>query len=603
MRDVTREDVSSPSSRISSSAALSATTVEVAGRERRAALLLRGPRPRPVPVEPRQRRLRPTSPTRAREIDAKARPGRRHQGLLRTGHDDVDPPRVRLERHGAEARDRVDDRDRARLVARGDESLDVRDDAGRGLRVDDEGDLRPALGERARDILGARRQAPVVRQRHDLAAERGAELLPARAELAVRDDEHLLARREEVGERRFERARAGGGEEEHVVLGPEDLLQPREHLEEDRLEVGRAVVDDRLGERRQHLRRHGRRPRREEIALLRHRREPSEGQCGVSQRPTGKHRCETPHYSNQHGVGVPQRCFPGRTFRDTPLASPGRYPGLPPEQYALRRWKPSSPSRRRSSRSGSAPTSCAGTGSGPRRASSPGLRRSPPSLPARGRSRGARRPAGATLPFASTTSSAACSPRRCSAPARCCGSASAGSAPLTLVYVGLAVGIAIAVPLTAPVSGNSIPEAQAHLDLFPARILAIAANSLGTLAAVTVAAIGLRRRPLGNALILAGRDGRGRGQRARRSRRGGVVAVLGRRCRPPLRRLRRSSSPRIGASAGRSPRARRRRSLSQTAPSSAADGEPDRELRDQARRAAVREHRHPRESSQRPPTV
>ena len=76
--------------------------------------------------------------------------------------------------------------------------------------------------------------------------------------------------------------------------------------------------------------------------------------------------------------------------------------------------------------------------------------------------------------------------------------------PLTLVYVGLAIGVAIAVPLTLPVSGSSIPEAQAHLSLFPARVLAIAANSLGTLAAVVVAAIGLRRRPLGNGLILAG---------------------------------------------------------------------------------------------------
>jgi len=76
--------------------------------------------------------------------------------------------------------------------------------------------------------------------------------------------------------------------------------------------------------------------------------------------------------------------------------------------------------------------------------------------------------------------------------------------PLTVVYVGLAIGIAIAVPLTAPVSGSSIPEAQAYLNLFPARVLAIAANSLGTLAAVTVALMGVRRRPLGNALILAG---------------------------------------------------------------------------------------------------
>lgn len=77
-------------------------------------------------------------------------------------------------------------------------------------------------------------------------------------------------------------------------------------------------------------------------------------------------------------------------------------------------------------------------------------------------------------------------------------------APVTLAYVGLAVGIAVAMPLTAPVGGESIPEAQAHLAFFPARLLAIAGNSLGTLAAVTVAVMGLRRRPVGNALILAG---------------------------------------------------------------------------------------------------
>lgn len=76
--------------------------------------------------------------------------------------------------------------------------------------------------------------------------------------------------------------------------------------------------------------------------------------------------------------------------------------------------------------------------------------------------------------------------------------------PFALVYTGLAVGVALAMPLTAQVSGGSIPEAQLYLDLFPARILAIAANSLGTLAAVGVALAGLRRRPLGNGLILAG---------------------------------------------------------------------------------------------------
>lgn len=76
--------------------------------------------------------------------------------------------------------------------------------------------------------------------------------------------------------------------------------------------------------------------------------------------------------------------------------------------------------------------------------------------------------------------------------------------PLTLLYIGLAIGVAVAVPITVPVAGGSIPEAQAHLALFPARILAIVANSLGTMAVVVVALMGIRRRPVGNALILAG---------------------------------------------------------------------------------------------------
>jgi hypothetical protein len=54
------------------------------------------------------------------------------------------------------------------------------------------------------------------------------------------------------------------------------------------------------------------------------------------------------------------------------------------------------------------------------------------------------------------------------------------------------------------VTGSELPAAQDHLDLFPARVLAIAGNSVGTLAAVVVAAATIRRRPLGNALLLAG---------------------------------------------------------------------------------------------------
>ena len=78
------------------------------------------------------------------------------------------------------------------------------------------------------------------------------------------------------------------------------------------------------------------------------------------------------------------------------------------------------------------------------------------------------------------------------------------AAPLGLVYAGLAVGVAIAVPLTAPVGGDSIPEAQQHLDFVPARLLAVLGNTLGTLAVVAIALLTIRRRPLGNALIVAG---------------------------------------------------------------------------------------------------
>ena len=77
--------------------------------------------------------------------------------------------------------------------------------------------------------------------------------------------------------------------------------------------------------------------------------------------------------------------------------------------------------------------------------------------------------------------------------------------PVALLYAGIAVGVAVAAPLERPVPGGpGIPEAQEHLALFPTRVVAIAGNVLGTLAVVGVAVATIRRRPLGNALILAG---------------------------------------------------------------------------------------------------
>jgi hypothetical protein len=76
------------------------------------------------------------------------------------------------------------------------------------------------------------------------------------------------------------------------------------------------------------------------------------------------------------------------------------------------------------------------------------------------------------------------------------------AAPVGLVYTGLAVGIAAAMPVHGSFSGTHVPRAQDHVDTF-ARLVAIAGSSLGALAVIVVAVLTLRRRPLGNALVLA----------------------------------------------------------------------------------------------------
>lgn len=76
------------------------------------------------------------------------------------------------------------------------------------------------------------------------------------------------------------------------------------------------------------------------------------------------------------------------------------------------------------------------------------------------------------------------------------------AAPLGLAYAGLAVGIATAMPLHGAFGGTDVPRAQDHVDTY-ARVVAIAASSLGAIAVVTVAVLTRRRRPLRNALVVA----------------------------------------------------------------------------------------------------
>ena len=75
---------------------------------------------------------------------------------------------------------------------------------------------------------------------------------------------------------------------------------------------------------------------------------------------------------------------------------------------------------------------------------------------------------------------------------------------VALGYAGLAVGVALAVPVHGAFAAHGIPAAQDHLAFVPARLLAIVANALGTGVVVIVALRSIRRRPLGNALIVLG---------------------------------------------------------------------------------------------------
>jgi hypothetical protein len=78
------------------------------------------------------------------------------------------------------------------------------------------------------------------------------------------------------------------------------------------------------------------------------------------------------------------------------------------------------------------------------------------------------------------------------------------AAPAALAYAGLAIGCALAMPLHGAFAAHGIPHAQDHLAFIPARLVAILANSLGTIAVVGVALRSIRKRPVGNALIIAG---------------------------------------------------------------------------------------------------
>jgi hypothetical protein len=79
-----------------------------------------------------------------------------------------------------------------------------------------------------------------------------------------------------------------------------------------------------------------------------------------------------------------------------------------------------------------------------------------------------------------------------------------GAAVVGACVVGIGIGCALAMPVHGSFAVHELPPAQDHLAFWPGRLLAILVNSVGTAAVVAIAVRTLRRRPLGNSLILLG---------------------------------------------------------------------------------------------------
>src|SRR5215470_15519294 len=300
-------------------------------------------------------------------------------------------------------------------------------------------DAGPALGETRGEVVGGRSFAPLVREPVDLAAERLRDRGPAVAECTGGDDADAVAGRAQVRDRRLHRPGAARREEEHLVLGAEDLLQARERAFVDDAEVGAAVVDDRLGRRREYLGRHGRRAGREQVALLGHR---------LSLTTAGELRLTRVEALLAFAAALVALRLAGRVFA---------------------RWRA-------------------------RRAAE--LLAWSAALFAYALASGALAWGAAHGWDARTFRVYYLFGGLLTAPLLGAGSLliwrRRWAGPVALVYAGLAAGVAVAVPVHGDFAASAIPAAQDHLDFVPARLLAVLANSLGTAAVVVVAAATFR---------------------------------------------------------------------------------------------------------------
>ena len=169
------------------------------------------------------------------------------------GQEDVELPLVHGAGRDARAGDAVDDEQGGGLGHDLAEALDVEHGPGGGLGQGGEDGLAVGHGlELGLELLLGEVLAPRVEDDLLVGDAVGlADIAPALAELAAVDGQDLVAGAEQVDHGGFHGARSRGRQDVGLLLGPEDLLDAFGDLHEEGRELGRPVMEDGLGRRRQ----------------------------------------------------------------------------------------------------------------------------------------------------------------------------------------------------------------------------------------------------------------------------------------------------------------------------------------------------------------
>ncbi len=164
---------------------------------------------------------------------------------LRGRHHDVRAPLVHAHLDPAGAADGIDHQQRLAVAQYGADRLEIRNDAGRALIVNDD-DSAIGLGlDARRDHGGVGHFAPRNLQPVELHRQALGDRRETLAELPVLDHQHGIAGGQHIDERGFHAAGAGGAKQEDVMLCAHEAAQGVRHLIEDDAKFRPAMRQDR----------------------------------------------------------------------------------------------------------------------------------------------------------------------------------------------------------------------------------------------------------------------------------------------------------------------------------------------------------------------